>query len=142
MARRRRAGVLVFCSISNTATSSQNTVTLVSVRCYMKIRVTVLWDVAQSSLMYILHVLEQSSNPIIRLGPSPELGMNLVPRLRMHGAMPPPAPCTFFMYKGTSSPVSLSRSFSKNRWRFFLFFLTHFLPNLENTTHVSLPFLC
>jgi hypothetical protein len=90
--------------MNNTATASQNTV--ISVRCYIKIRVTVLWDVAQ--WMYILHVLEESSAPIIRVGPSPELGMDVVPRLRMHGAMPP---CTFSMCKGTSSPVPLSQFF-------------------------------
>lgn len=103
-------------------------------------RVTVLWDVAQCSLMYILHVLEESSAPIIRVGLSPELGMGVVPRLRMHGAVPPPAPCTFVMCKGTSSPVSLSRSFRRNDGGSF--FLNHFLPNREVTTLVSLPFLC
>jgi hypothetical protein len=119
-------GVLSFLcgTLNNTATASQNTV--ISVRCYIKIRVTILWDVAQCSLLYILHVLEESSAPIIRVGPSPELGMDVVPRLRMHGAMPPPAPCTFLMCTGTSSPVYLSHSFSKNRWRFFFFFFTVF----------------
>jgi hypothetical protein len=48
---------------------------VISVRCYIKIRVTVLWDVAQCSLIYILvHVLKVSSAHIIRVGPSPELG--------------------------------------------------------------------
>jgi len=59
---------------------------------------------------------------IIRVGPSSELGMDVVPRLRMRGAMPPPAPCTVLMCKGTSSPVPLSHGFPKNRWRFFFFF--------------------
>lgn len=72
--------------------------------------------------MYILHVWEESSAPIIRVGQSPELGMDVVPRLRMRGAMPPPAACTVLMCKGTSSPVPVSHSFSKNRWRFFFFF--------------------
>ena len=90
--------------------------------------------------MYILHVWEESSAPIIRVGQSPELGMDVVPRLRMRGAMPPPAACTVLMCKGTSSPVPVSHSFSKNRWRFF-FFLNHFLPNHEIITHGSLPFL-
>jgi len=55
--------------------------------------------------MYILHVLEEFSAPIIRVGPSPELGMDVVSRLRMRGAMPPPVAYTVLMCKWTSSPV-------------------------------------